>query len=155
MLLQTARHLEDLADWQHLCPSTIKERPHHSKTQCFHRHCQSFSSINQSIFVYSWQKWHSRTYVYTCKYNRAHWDIHNRLETYRISFSYSFSALKLQICQFRPSFVFGIFVFSSFVFVPVSFSVHRHFRLSPKPKEVFVSCKMSRIFVCIRWIGHA
>src|SRR6218665_867303 len=45
------------------------------------------------------------------------------VETDRISFSFSFSAPKLQIFQFRTSFVFGIFVFRL-----VSFSAQFRFR---------------------------
>src|SRR6218665_3797671 len=58
------------------------------------------------------------------------------LETDRISFS--FSTPKLHICQFQPSFVFGF-----------SFSAQFRFRQSPKLKEVFISCKPSRIF-CVQ-----
>lgn len=43
MLLQTARHLEDLADWQHLCPSTDEEKPHQATGLCFYRNYQSLS----------------------------------------------------------------------------------------------------------------
>ena len=52
------------------------------------------------------------------------------LETDRISVSFSFSTLKLQICQFRLSFVFGPLLFSA----------------QSETEKVFVSCKPSRIF---------
>src|SRR6218665_2441827 len=71
------------------------------------------------------------------------------LETDRISFTFSFSGPKLQICQFRACFVFvfsflGLFRFRpSFVFGLLWFSAY------PKLQQVFVSCKPSRIF-CVQ-----
>src|SRR6218665_3890698 len=63
--------------------------------------------------------------------------IYYLLETDRISFS--FLTPKLHICRFQHSFVFG----------PNSFSAHYRFWQSPKLKEVFISCKSSRIF-CVQ-----
>src|SRR6218665_878826 len=71
------------------------------------------------------------------------------LETDRISFMFSFSGPKLQICQFRACFVLvfsflGLFRFRpSFVFGLLWFSAY------PKLQQVFVSCKPSRIF-CVQ-----
>src|SRR6218665_1812668 len=61
---------------------------------------------------------------YTCSF------YHHAVETDRISFSFSFSAPKLQICQFRTGFVLGFLVFRLVSFSVFSFLGQFRFRPS-------------------------